>query len=135
MIVFADIITPWTGDGTEDDPNRPRLMDNYRFGFTDKTGQPSGALPPQPNIFVINVKVEDTVLAQIDADAEYYVLWEGDEQDASPGAQEFGQLRAYLGQQGMDQEDINAAIGQSANGRTRLEITDDLITWLKSLHL
>jgi hypothetical protein len=47
-----------------------------------------------------------------------------------PGAAEFGLLRAYLAQRGMSQVQINAAIGNTPQGRTRAEIADALRQWL-----
>lgn len=134
-MVLCEIITPWTGDGTEDDVYRPLLMDQYRMKFSDATGQPSGALWPQPNIFVIWAEVYEEDVDLIKAGADFYVLYVGDESDQEPSAQEFGQLRSYLGQQGMDQEAINAAIGNASNGRSRSDISNDLKTWLRGLHV
>lgn len=37
----------------------------------------------------------------------------------------FGKWRSFLGDE-IDQEDIKKAIGTGANGRTRIEITDQL---------
>jgi len=52
------------------------------------------------------------------------------EKDGVPGAAEFGQLRAYLAQQGYSQAQIKDAVGTTPNGRTRAEITDQLVAWM-----
>ena len=45
-------------------------------------------------------------------------------------ANQFGQLRAYLAQNGVSQAEIDEAVGTSASGRTRSEVTGDLRVWL-----
>lgn len=45
-------------------------------------------------------------------------------------ANEFGQLRACLAKLKVRQADINAAIGNGADGRTRAEVATALIAWL-----
>ena len=47
-----------------------------------------------------------------------------------PPAAEWGQLRAWLAQNGFTQAQIREAIGQQPNGRTRAEIAAALIAWL-----
>jgi hypothetical protein len=72
----AEIATPWTGTGTQDDPNRPQLADDYPLnGWSDVTGQSAENLQPDPNLFVVMVECEDSVLTQIEADPHYAVLW------------------------------------------------------------
>ena len=51
--------------------------------------------------------------------------------DGEPPANEWGQLRSYLAQQGVKQADITAAVGGSAAGRKRGEICDQLRAWLR----
>ncbi len=55
------------------------------------------------------------------------------DKDGVPNANEFGQLRAYLAQNGMSQAQINRAVGTAPAGRTRLEITNELRGWLRTL--
>jgi hypothetical protein len=50
-----------------------------------------------------------------------------------PSAAEFGELRAFLAKKKVSQADINAAIGENVGGRTRAEITNKLIEWLRGL--
>ena len=47
-------------------------------------------------------------------------------------ANEFGQLRAYLAQQGVSQAEIDEAIGTAPAGRTRAGVADDMGAWLKT---
>lgn len=53
--------------------------------------------------------------------------------DEKQTAAEFGLLRAYLAKIGVTQAQINAAIGKTANKRTRAQIVDMLRAWLKDL--
>lgn len=55
------------------------------------------------------------------------------DKDGIPDSNEFGQLRAYLAQNGMSQAQITEAVGVGAAGRTRLEITNRLREWLRIL--
>lgn len=50
-----------------------------------------------------------------------------------PSNGEFGQLRAFLARNSVSQTRIDEAIGIVPNGRSRLEITEQLRTWLKTL--
>jgi len=50
----ADIITPFIGDGSEDNSNRPQLGDDYAtIRWSDITGTPSAQLTPSPNMYVL----------------------------------------------------------------------------------
>lgn len=72
----AEIITPWIGSGTSADPNRPQLPSDHAItSFEDRTGQPSENLQPDPNLFVVLAEMTDAVLASIEADSTYEVLW------------------------------------------------------------
>jgi len=48
-----------------------------------------------------------------------------------PSNAEFGLLRAYLAQNGYSQAQIKDAIGNKPNGKTRQQITQDLIVWME----
>lgn len=48
----------------------------------------------------------------------------------SPSAAEFGQLRAFLAQNGVSQAEIDQAIGKSISRRTRSFIAGQLRAWL-----
>lgn len=53
--------------------------------------------------------------------------------NGTPPANEFGQLRSYLAQNGVSQAQITAVIGTGAQGRSRAEITQLLREWMKTL--
>lgn len=80
-LVTAQILTPWVGTGVAPaDTRRPKLADDYPAiqSWTDATGQPAADLIPDPNAYVIEATLDDTVLAQIEADPSYgqgAVLW------------------------------------------------------------
>ena len=72
----AEVLTGWTGSGAEDDANRPRIGDAYALAkWQDVTGQPPANIAPDPNQYVVLVECEADVLADIEADGEYLVLW------------------------------------------------------------
>jgi hypothetical protein len=48
----------------------------------------------------------------------------------SPTAAEFGQLRAFLAQNGVAQAEIDAAVGKTISKRTRAFIAEQLRDWL-----
>lgn len=50
-----------------------------------------------------------------------------------PNASEFGQLRAYLAKAGVSQKQIKEVIGGKVNNRTRAQITEILLNWLRTL--
>lgn len=53
--------------------------------------------------------------------------------NARPRSAEFGLMRAALAQAGVSQEEIKKAIGDTVKGRTRIQITADLLAWLSQL--
>ena len=72
----AEILTAWIGTGAENDANRPRLADEYKLSrWQDVTGQSVANITPDPNQYVILAECEADVLAAIEADSGYYVLW------------------------------------------------------------
>ena len=79
----AEIATAWTGAGAENDPNRPALGDAYALKkWEDVTGQPSANLQPDPNLYVVRVECEASVLDAIEADGDYLVLIAEETDDA-----------------------------------------------------
>jgi hypothetical protein len=78
-LIQVQILTHWNGSGSDDDPYRPRIADDYQLvSCTDATGQPVANLIPSPNTFVVEVFVDDFTLTQIEADANYgpgAILW------------------------------------------------------------
>jgi len=49
-----------------------------------------------------------------------------------PTAAEFGKLIAFMARNGMTAAAARAVIGNNPNGRTRQQITNELIAWLKT---
>ncbi len=49
-----------------------------------------------------------------------------------PTSNEFGQLVAYMAQNGMTLKAAEDVIGNSPAGRTRQQITEELRTWLRT---
>lgn len=76
----AQVLTPWIGDGrSADSANRAAVGDAYTLErWTDVTGQPAENLQPDPNLLAVEIVCEDAVLAQIDADPDYEILWSED---------------------------------------------------------
>ena len=50
----------------------------------------------------------------------------------APAPAEFGLMIAWMAQHGMTAAAARAVIGNSPNGRTRAQITQELIAWLKT---
>ena len=90
----AQVLTQWTGTGTEFDENRPLLGDDYPHmvsidpdtwvvtvvqqgisKWTDVTGQDGVNLHPEPNLFAVEIECDQATLDAIKADPKYQVLW------------------------------------------------------------
>ena len=75
-MIKAVIITPWIGNGTEENSNRPQVGDDYGISkWEDVTGQPSENLPLAENMYIVKLEAENAVLDAIEADDTYLVLW------------------------------------------------------------
>ena len=153
------VVTDFVGTGTEADPNRPAIGDDYALSkWEDVTGTPSASITPASNTYVIQAEAAESVLDSIEADNDYLVLWSSRIDEAEivqaqtymvfslaakerqakdkggvPDANEFGQIRSYLARNGVSQAQIKAVIGTGANGRTRGEISGLLREWMKTL--
>lgn len=69
----ARILSPWQAAGGA---FMPQLAADYTLvRWVDAAHQPAGNLPPAPNLTALDVVVADAVLAAIEADARYQVLW------------------------------------------------------------
>ena len=79
MVFRAAIVTSWVlaADDTSDTPsNHPLLADEYTIEkWEDITGQAVEDLPPTPNEYTVLAELEESVLAAIDNDSDYTVLW------------------------------------------------------------
>ena len=79
MVFRAAIVTPWVlaVDDMSDMPsNHPLLSDEYVIEkWEDITGQAVVELPPTPNEYTVLAELDEDVLAAIDSDSDYTVLW------------------------------------------------------------
>jgi len=74
--MLFQVMTAWTGTGTEEDSNRPLVADTYAIQkWTDVTGQPAQNLQPDPNLYTIEAEAEESVVNAIEADNDYFVVW------------------------------------------------------------
>jgi len=110
------------------------LTDDYAVTMSDTTGQTPAQIPPEPNLYAVWIEADPAVITQIQADSNYYVLWIDDGADVEPPSNEFGQLRSFLSDAGVDGPTVNAAIGSVSGGRTRTEIVEELKAWLRTLN-
>lgn len=133
MIVFiADTLV---GDG-EDLPTAYRGMAFNTFHpliYKDEVGHNP---PIDPNICVVMMEVDslDPILNHPDY-GEGAILYDEPNpypKNEKPSAAAWGQLRSHLAKLKMKQAEINAAIGNNVNGRTRKEIADALTNWLRN---
>lgn len=131
MRTEMEVLTPWV---ESNDAWTPVTFTQYGGKYADVTGQNAVNIPPQPNLVAVRYWCPDDRLAELEADANFYILFYIGQQDDVMPPSEFGSLRAYLGQQGVDQEDITLAIGGTAGGRSRTEIVNDLKSWLRTLN-
>ena len=72
----AEILTNWIGSGIDGDTHRPAIGDDYQLkSWSDVTGQPAENLPTNPNLYAVRVVCDEAVMADIQADANYQVIW------------------------------------------------------------
>ena len=70
----AEILSPWI---VETNGQKSIQLSRDYAGLTgsDVTGQPAANIPPDPNLVVVGIECEATVLEAIERDAVYRVLW------------------------------------------------------------
>ena len=67
--VTVELLTSWTGTGAEEDPRRPAVGDDHALmSWSDVTRQPAEALPPAPNLLVVQARLAPEALAALLAD-------------------------------------------------------------------
>lgn len=73
----AQVLTGWAGDGlTTATAYKPIITNDYTIRkYTDVTGQDSANLPPDPNLYIIEVEADESVITAIEADNNYQVLF------------------------------------------------------------
>jgi hypothetical protein len=70
---LAQILSPWAGSGTQDDPFFPLAAQRYLLlSWRDASG---GLTPADPNLVIIEATLTDTDLAACENDPDLYVLW------------------------------------------------------------
>lgn len=110
---------------------------------TDVTVQPAANIPPSPNVVIVEVDCSDATLAAIKAHAQYgqaAVLWEGDPaQSPVVGEVAYDAFANWLLNKAQTNGFPNATLaiirtalgGADSNGRTRYQIAQTLIAWLR----
>src|SRR5262245_6654107 len=129
MTTRAKILTPWTGTGKKNDPYRPLLLDDYPQiqSHADVTGHLAANIAPSPNLHVVDVTVDDTALANIQADPKYagsVLSTTANETDKHTQAE----LTAIA--QKINHAEATALLGTTPT-KTRRQVTQDITTWLK----
>lgn len=71
----AEILTPWAGSGTEDDPFRPLVSQVLKGKIRDVTYQPSLNLPTEPNLLIVEVECTPAALAEVESDPRFQIIW------------------------------------------------------------
>jgi hypothetical protein len=80
-MMYAEVLSEWTGDGlTRATAFRPKITVDYPqsqvvYQCEDVTGQPAPNLTPEPNLVVVAITCDAALLAVIDADNRYEILW------------------------------------------------------------
>ena len=132
------VIGPWAKNGLLG--NYPALYDAHAcHRISDATNQLSLNLPTYPNSCVLYVECSEAVLAEIEGDSVYEVLWDLEssgvgEPGRNPlepaGAAEFGLLRAYLAREKFPQDWIKI---HTDNSKPRAENARMLQVAMKEL--
>lgn len=72
----AAVVTPWIAADGSIYGNRPQLAADYALlTWEDITGQPAENLQPPPSEYTILIECTAAVLAAIEADPTYEILW------------------------------------------------------------
>ena len=69
------IASPWMGSGTMEDSYRPQFGDDYTYiTWSELSVRPSPEYCADPNLGILTCEVDDTVLAVLEADTNYFIL-------------------------------------------------------------
>lgn len=137
----AFLLTYWMGAGTPADPRRPRLPETVKtYGWLDAAATPNRNQPVVTSFaVVIDSDLPDESLDEVESGREYggsaCVLWAGRAGYASDEklkASEFFLLRKLLGDYGMTKDQADESVGKQIEGRTRSQVTDGLVRWLRA---
>ena len=76
-MITCEVLTPWVGDGTENNPYRAKLGDDYpyRVFIGAQNPQSTAQLAPNPNLVVFAVTTDAETFAAIEANPDYFVVW------------------------------------------------------------
>lgn len=69
----AQALTKWSVS------REPQIALDYFGGLMvcdDATAQPNANITPDPNLYIVQIECDDAVLTAIEADANYFVLWD-----------------------------------------------------------
>ena len=155
-MIKLTMTTDWIGDGTEGDPQRPRVPDRMEqagyivYGWTDITGQAADQVKIAPNVSVIQINTDkagaQAVYAAINNDQSpfferYEILAvEAIDEDALPGKltpddpitqTDIDRIKALCVRRGIPLSKVRAKLGDDPQNRTRREIIDLIRGWLK----
>lgn len=140
----ALVLTPWveTTDPDTGLTGRTVLLQEMaqpeRLVWVDVTAQFSGRIGAVglPNVCAVWVRCDDAMLAAIDADPRFRVMYDDTSRLASRtlNNQQFNAVRTFLANRlGFTIEQIDASVGTRHNGRTVAEIVAALISYIRSL--
>jgi len=74
--MIAEILTPWVGDGSVENPFRAKLVDDFHgMRCTDVTSQAAANLTPDPNLLIARVDADELIISAINIHPDYEVLW------------------------------------------------------------
>jgi len=69
-MILATVITPWAGDGTEEQPYCGRILADFNcLTYNDATNAPAETLIPPISILTVDVTLEDAEFAALEAPA------------------------------------------------------------------
>ena len=138
--VQAEVISTWTvtNDGPSGDARFvPRLSVDHAMGsWSDTTGQHASIITSGSKMVVLEILVEESVLADIEADPRCAVLWSsrGDRtqhRDRVLARSEWSRLREFLAAKGADGRSVDGALGTTFTKKTRRQLANDLKAWLR----
>lgn len=138
----ALVLTPWvsTTDPDTGADSRTVLLQEMaqpgRLAWTDVTGQAAPRIMQALNVCAVWVTCDDTMLAAIDADPRFRVLYDSGSRLASRTLNnpQFNAIRNFLiNRLGFTSAQVDAAIGTSHGGRTVAQIVDALIAYIRTL--
>ena len=132
--MHARVLSTWIYDDAVE-AYRPQIEVDFPEinGISDMVNKSD--IPPNPNVYVGFIATADNVINNIKTHVNYGVgavlLFQEDEATV-PSSSLFNANRAFVFFLGMETSQINAAIGIEPNNRTRWDISQELIQWLKN---